>query len=297
MTMTPDQERRRIALDQGVQWALSAGAQGGKNEISDVVKAADEFHTFLVGAPVSRGPRPLAELYDNVQWDDPQWRQEFLIGVTDSIVGGLRIPRWLEAVGNVAESSGPAIVKGVRDLEATSIERSDDPTSSSAPVAIERTWRVDQPVYEIAPRLTPEFKTKVHEDEILSKTPPELEEFMLALIGDARKTLDDWILGAVIGLLDSVGYDLDPEVVARHLLDIELLAPVVPFRFEFVRFDGWRAKEWMEEGGEYWHLWIKGKFGAAVFKPVGPDGMLSGLADPPSKSEQLAQPSIDDARD
>lgn len=284
MTTTPDsadRDRRQIALDQGVRWAVDAGIPN--NSAADAVKAAEEFHTFLVGAPVSRGPRPLGELYDDVQWDDPQWRKEFLIGLTASIVDGLRSPRLFEAIGNVVEPAGleRRLVKGVFGLEATSISRSDDPTSSDAPVAVVRTWRLDQSVYEIAPTLVPEFKTQIHEGEILSKTPVELEAFISDMIVDARKTLDDWIMGAVRGLLDAVGHTLDPDT--WDFLDQDF-APVVPFRFEFVRFDGWRAKEWTEEGGEHWHLWIKGKFGAAVFKPTA--GMLSGIPGPmPDPSE------------
>lgn len=276
---------RQTALAEAVRWASEQDAASA----ADVVKAAGEFDAFVAGAPVVRERRTLAELYDNVQWDDPQWRSDFLTGIVDSVVGGLRSPRLLKIIGNVAELSGfdRALVKGVRDLEVTSINRSDGPSTSAAPVTIDRNWKLDQAIFEIAPRLMPEFKAAFHEDEIRMKTPEQLDEFVLTLIVDARKTLDDWIIGAVRGLLQSANHTLDPE--AWDFLDDDF-APVVPFRFEFVCFDGWRAKEWVEEGGEWWHFWIKGKFGAAVFKPVGPDGMFSGIAGPVPEPEQTAQP-------
>lgn len=278
MTTTPgnsNYETRQQALEQAVRWTTGAGRDEGHGGFADARKAAEEFDAFLAGAPVAREPKTLAELCDDIQWDDAQWRSDFLRAILESVTGRLRAPGIIKAIGNLTEISDldaygrarRAGVKGVQDLEITSINRSDEPTSSSAPVAIDRIWKFDAKIYEIAPRLTPEFKTRVHEDELRSKTAVQLEEFVMALVVDARNTLDDWILGAVRALLQSVGHDLDLGHPAFEFLDPDFSAVVVPFRFEFVRFDGWRGKEWMEEGGEYWNLWIKGKFGAAVFKP------------------------------
>lgn len=232
----------------------------GQSGYDDAVKAAKRFEAFLNGEEAMTDPRSLDELAADIEWDDAQWHADFLRTIANAIAEGLESPAILEHIGGfqTVGSGERADVKGVRGLDALWLSASDQFSSSTeAHVPNIDQLRMDTNVFELVGALRIDYTTARHEDLIRPCEPGALIAFVSELVTDAIGEIDRTTLHAVDALLTAAGYAAD----GGRRWDA-----VPPFRVEFVCFDGWRAKEWVEEGGEQWHLWLKSTLGGAVFK-------------------------------
>lgn len=256
MTQTRDFERRQIALDQGVRWVVNAGRDTGDGGYADAVKAAERFHAFLAGETTTPPPKSLDELAAKIQWDDPLWRRDFLGVILDSVTEGLAYPAIVEAMSNLSPTDKfePVFIKGVAGLEVHSLSKQAiyTPAIDTPLVAID-IFHTKPSVVEIAPALALEYQGQWHEDLVRSFEPGALRGFVESLVATAIQKIDGDALQAIDALLGSAGFTRGG------------LETVPPFRVEFVHFGGWKAKDWVEDGGELWHVWLKTKLGGAAF--------------------------------
>jgi hypothetical protein len=243
-----DAEAREQGLQLAVAWGSALCESPGA-----VVEAAERFAEFLRAdgggqfKPAAVEPR----------WSDGGWRVLFLGDLLDAIKERLTWQVNAESIGGVLDidESERALAKGVHGLNCHWLAQTSEAHAVDSMVS-------DHAVFEL-PRVKIEATFDRPEEEMAADLAAGSYEAVRDRVADAAATkINADIKDALQALLAAAGVGTS----LSSNPDEWWACP--PFRVVTAHFGGLKAKEWISEVDDRWHLTVKLQIGAAAFVPA-----------------------------